>query len=154
MGAESFRVHEDRVVFAAEPALGQSAGAVVPDDLVEKVFLAEDRVKLDADIMGDVMVEVDVERALLREQAVALLKAGHHEGEIGLRPALQGIAVAVPIFGRCPSALGAERWIDVDQVAGAIREIGHVGEVVAAVEDIGRGWLDASAGSPLWGNGR
>ena len=95
------------------------------------------------------------QRLVLGQQAVALLKAGHHEREIGFRAAGPGVIVAAATLGGGPASLGAEGRIDVDQVAGAVGKTGHVGQVVAAMEGVCRRRRGGGAArSPLWGNGR
>ena len=71
-------------------ALGARAVVVRPDDLVEEALAPEDLVEQQLAVVGLAVVDVEVQRALAREQPVGLLQARLEEREV----VVEGVAVA------------------------------------------------------------
>ena len=71
---------------------GARAVVVGPDDLVEEALAPEDLVEQQLAVVGLAVVDVEVERALAREQPVGLLQARREEAEVVLeRVAVGGL---------------------------------------------------------------
>lgn len=113
-------------------------GLALPDDLVDKVLLAEQLVEHDLHVMDRVPVAVIVETAGAFENAGELLAPRAHEFDVGLRRSVAVIEGAL-LFGLPPKdfiiAIGIEGRVDVDQIDAAIGELRELVEVVAAVDD-------------------
>ncbi len=138
-------VDEDGVVLGG-PAPARAAAEVVgPDDLVQEAVAPEDLVEQQLAVVRLAVVDVEVEGALLPEQAVGLLEARREEVEVVLEAvavarALEQLgAVAAPAEAdarggrvsdgaqRAPllAPAGVERGVDVDQLEAAVREGGQ-----------------------------
>src|SRR5207247_9350198 len=83
-------VDGDRVVLGGPAALRAAAEVVGPDDLVEEAVAPEDLVEQQLAVVGLAVVDVEVERAVVGEQAVGLLEARGEEGEVVAEAVLVG----------------------------------------------------------------
>ena len=81
--------------------LGARAVVVGPDDLVEKAVAPEDLVEQQLAVVGLAVVDVEVERALRRQQPAGLLQARGEERQVVLE------AVAIGGFGEQPGLVAA-----------------------------------------------
>ena len=116
------RVHEDRVVLGG-PA-GARLGAVVvgPDQLVEEALAAEQLVQQQLAVVRLAVVDVEVQRAVRREQAADLAQPRLEEAEV----VVEGVAVR----GLGEQARGVAAALEAGAVARAVR---HGGERLAAL---------------------
>ena len=83
-------VDEDRVVLGRPAAPRAPAVVVGPDDLVQEAAAAEDLVEQQLAVVRLAVVDVEVERALLAEQAVGVLQPRGEEREV----VVEAVAVA------------------------------------------------------------
>ncbi len=134
-------VEENGVRLIAETATRVTVAArPLPDDLVLEVHLAEELVEHHLDVVTGVPVAVIVKAARAFEDAGELLAARAHEFDVGLGGRVAIVERAL-LLGLSPEdfivAVGIEGRVDVDQVDAAVRELGELVEVVAAVDDSG-----------------
>ena len=146
-------------------APGARAVVVGPDDLVEEALAAEDLVEQQLAVVRLAVVDVEVQRALAREQPVGLLQArrrgtrGSPRSCRGSWTATAARAVApTPKPVRSPSLsrtarkrparlhlAGVERRVDVHQLEGLVGERRQQLEVLAEQDLVGHRWLHARA---------
>lgn len=157
-------VHENRIVLAAEPARGDAAGAIVPDDLVQEVLRSKQVVQHQSEMMHGAPIGMQVKRAVFGEQSSALFKPRLHESEV----AAQAVGPAVVVTGlarvRCrrlavllsrgmatgrrPARLVREEGrVKVNEIAAAIGQSLHDGEVLAGLNRVWGDGVGAAAGS-------
>ena len=96
-------------------ALGAPAVVVGPDDLVEEAVAPEDLVEQQLAVVGLAVVDVEVQRALAREQPVRLEQARLEEREV----VIEGVAVAG--LGEQPRAVALPLKAGVSSVVVAHR---------------------------------
>ena len=139
---------------------GARAVVVGPDDLVEEALASEDLVEQQLAVVRLAVVDVEVERALARQQPVRVLEARREEREVVVEAVAVGGARRAARCGsagpesrvRSPSSsrtvrsvlrdlrpAGVERRIDVDQLERPVGEAGQQLEVVAEQDLIDRG---------------
>ena len=151
-------VDEDRVVLRGPPAGGPRAVVVRPDDLVEEALAAEQRVEQHLRVVDLALVEVEVEGAVLRQEAPRLLEPRLEERPVvGERvvvardralhdvvgaavEAHPGAADGVVAGDRRAAQLlaaGVERRIEVGEPERAVRQRAQHREVVALDDEVG-----------------
>ncbi len=141
--------------------LGPGAVVVGPDDLVEEALAAEDLIEQELAVVRLAIVDVEVEAAVLAQQAVRLEQPWLEEGQVvveaiavaGLREerrfvaaTLKARALPLPVLHRLERAAGlqlagVERRVDVDQLKGPALQRGQQLEVLTQQYPIGPGML-------------
>ncbi len=122
---------KNRVMFAREPMFGGSAGAIAPDDFVEKLFRAEDLFEHQADVMRRSPIEMDVKAAVIWKQAVHLFDARAQEFKIAGDP-IGPTIVEMMLAGSGRSyPVRHERRINVDQITNTVWKTGYPRQVIA-----------------------
>jgi len=164
VSAQSAGVHENRVVLAAEPARGDAPRAVVPDDFIQEVLRAEQVVQHDAKVVSGAPVSVQIKRAVFGKQSSALFHPRQHECEIAAQsvgPAVVVRTVArircerfagllsrgLATGGRTARLIGEKGRVEINEIAAAVGQLLHEGEVVAGVKRVGAEGVRSATGS-------
>lgn len=110
------RVNENRVVLPPKPPLGDPSAAIVPDDLVQKIFRPKNSVELNPHVMRRPPIEMNPQSPMPRQQAVKLNQVGLYELQVLLEPAAPDVGIALTLSRRNAPLPRRKWWIDIDQV--------------------------------------